>query len=262
MKTFAHPVAELMSDIRQAVLDGTGRLAARGILPMKPLPAFTVTAIHDSSIGDYTTNCALVFSAEDSLDAVLIAEELAKEIDIGGIPVSRCTAKNGYVNFTVNADWYGYALKTLLSRNSDGYSEVRTLNSGVNRLPSSAEADRSAFRITSLPDRIEAMLKSLSDYGFDIQAADAEAADLSCLSSDEEHLLIKHLAFFPELLDDSNVYPRLQSYCGRLSGLYDEFYSKCPVRNTEPKIMTARALLCTAVLKVLKRSLDMLGLSR
>lgn len=257
----SYPIAELVGGIREAILDAAGRLVTAGVLPEGPLPAFTVTAINDRSLGDYSSNCAHVFAAEMKGDSVLMSEKLVKEICLGGIPVSRCTAKNGYINFAIDKSWYESTLRGILN-GSAGYMDVLTLMGGINRLPSREEADRSAFRISSMPERLEALLKSLSDYGLDCTQTDMNSADLTLLVTDEEHALIKHLAFFEELLHGENAYPRLQSYCGRLSGLYDEFYAKCPVRNVGMELMTARALLITAVLKVMNRAVEMLGMTR
>jgi len=87
--------------------------------------------------------------------------------------------------------------------------------------------------------------------------------DFSVLNSKEEIALIKHLARWPQLIDQasSSYSPHLiAEYAFELANLFSQFYERHPVINAEQKIRKARLLLVWAFAQVLKNALHLLGI--
>lgn len=88
-------------------------------------------------------------------------------------------------------------------------------------------------------------------------------ADPSLLVDKQETALIKHLLFFPELLQNlatSSEVHRLTEYSIKLADLFHRFYEFCPVLSSDEKLRHARLELVFATKVVLGNALNLMGL--
>lgn len=251
----------LLTEINDSLMSALGGLVAEEILPAVEMPPFTSGPCRDPSRGDYTSNCAMAAAASANMSADVIARELVSRISLDGSCFSKCASSGGYINFTLSPRWYCSVIEGVLRR--DGCfapASVKDIPQNLSDADCEA-ANKSLFDVVSLPQRIRALLDSLSDYGVDSNKASRSfnVTLAALLSTNEEKLLIKHLIMYPEAAK-SGTYTLLMSYCGRLSMLYGSFANACPVRNTPPDIMNARVALCTAVYNIASAAVSSLKL--
>ncbi|MCF0136736.1 MAG: arginine--tRNA ligase [Oscillospiraceae bacterium] len=93
---------------------------------------------------------------------------------------------------------------------------------------------------------------------------EADAADLSLLSTEQEKELIKQIAALPEELrvaardyDPS----RVNKYVTELAARFHRFYTVCRIKDAEPELMDARLVLADTVRRVIAISLGIIGVS-
>lgn len=92
----------------------------------------------------------------------------------------------------------------------------------------------------------------------------AEAEQIKLLKADEEIVLLRKIADFPEevRLAAKNMEPhRLTGYAHELAGLFHSFYNSCKVIGSEKDLMEARFALVYATKITLKNILDLLGVN-
>ncbi|MFX1316035.1 MAG: arginine--tRNA ligase, partial [Promethearchaeota archaeon] len=83
------------------------------------------------------------------------------------------------------------------------------------------------------------------------------------LNHEKEELLIKHLTYFPEIVDsvektyNVNLIPQ---YLLTLGQIFNSFYSFCPVISNNKELEKARLLLIKCVQIVIKIGLDLMGI--
>ena len=111
--------------------------------------------------------------------------------------------------------------------------------------------------------RICSLLKTMADEGRSVPAADK--ADLTLLSGEQEHALIKELANFSEEIrmaarDYDPSY--INRYLMRLAGAFHRFYNACRIKGEADDVANARLLLAAATRQVLANGLTILGLSK
>ena len=106
-----------------------------------------------------------------------------------------------------------------------------------------------------------ARLCSILEQGSDIQV------DISAkkLEKESEMALLKHLASFPDVVNDSakeRAPYKITNYIHDLAGLIHEFYTECRVidRN-DLDTSSSRLALCKACEQVMKNALDLIGVS-
>jgi arginyl-tRNA synthetase len=83
------------------------------------------------------------------------------------------------------------------------------------------------------------------------------------LNHEKEHLLIKQLVYFPEIIDSSEASYNLHlipQYLLNLCQLFNSFYSTCQVLSDDKQLEDARLLLIRCVQIVIKIGLDILGI--
>ena len=110
--------------------------------------------------------------------------------------------------------------------------------------------------------RICSILKALSEEG--ITKGNSSEATLSLLTAEEEIELIRHLAVFPNVIEEaakSYDVARITRYCIELATKFHKFYNACRVRCDDNELMQARLQLCGAVKTVLKNALSILKIS-
>lgn len=99
----------------------------------------------------------------------------------------------------------------------------------------------------------------------DIDPNGLRLADAIAITSVEERALALQLNRFSEALDDVVVDYRpnlLTQYLFETANRFTTFYEKCPVlKESDPSIRTARLQLCDLTARVLKRGLNLLGIS-
>ncbi len=110
--------------------------------------------------------------------------------------------------------------------------------------------------------RICSILKSLADDG--ITPENSSELTLPRLTAGEEIELIRHLASFPNVIEEaakSYDAARITRYSIELATKFHKFYNACRVRCDESELMQARLLLCSAVKTVLKNALSILKIT-
>ena len=110
--------------------------------------------------------------------------------------------------------------------------------------------------------RICSLLKALEEEGHSVKPG---AVDLSILSSDAEHALIKELSSFAEEIrmaarDYDPSY--INRYLMRLAAAFHKFYNACRIKGEDEAVIDARLKLASATRQVLANGLTILGLSK
>jgi len=96
-----------------------------------------------------------------------------------------------------------------------------------------------------------------------LKKAKAGKADFGKIKNKKEIELIKQLSLFPATIGDATLQlkPHLvANYVFRLSQIFSEFYSECPVIKAQPGLREARIALVKATKQVLSNSLFLLGI--
>ncbi len=111
--------------------------------------------------------------------------------------------------------------------------------------------------------RICSLIKALAEEGRSVP--DADKADLSILSGEQERALIKELANFSEEIrvaarDYDPSY--INRYLMRLAGAFHRFYNACRIKGEADDVANARLLLSATTRQVLANGLGILGLSK
>ena len=109
--------------------------------------------------------------------------------------------------------------------------------------------------------RICSLLKALEEEGHSVKPG---AVDLSILSSDAEHALIKELSSFAEEIrmaarDYDPSY--INRYLMRLAAAFHKFYNACRIKGEDEAVIDARLKLASATRQVLANGLGVIGCS-
>ena len=109
--------------------------------------------------------------------------------------------------------------------------------------------------------RICSLLKALEGEGHSVKPG---AVDLSILSSDAEHALIKELSSFAEEIrmaarDYDPSY--INRYLMRLAAAFHKFYNACRIKGEDEAVIDARLKLASATRQVLANGLKVIGCS-
>ena len=109
--------------------------------------------------------------------------------------------------------------------------------------------------------RICSLLKALEEEGHSVKPG---AVDLSILSSDAEHALIKELSSFAEEIrmaarDYDPSY--INRYLMRLAAAFHKFYNACRIKGEDEAVIDARLKLAAATRQVLANGLQVIGCS-
>ena len=109
--------------------------------------------------------------------------------------------------------------------------------------------------------RICSLLKALEEEGHSVKPG---TVDLSILSSDAEHALIKELSSFAEEIrmaarDYDPSY--INRYLMRLAAAFHKFYNACRIKGEDEAVIDARLKLASATRQVLANGLKVIGCS-
>lgn len=109
--------------------------------------------------------------------------------------------------------------------------------------------------------RICSLLKALEEEGHSVKPG---AVDLSILSSDAEHALIKEISSFAEEIrmaarDYDPSY--INRYLMRLAAAFHKFYNACRIKGEDEAVIDARLKLASATRQVLANGLKVIGCS-
>lgn len=110
--------------------------------------------------------------------------------------------------------------------------------------------------------RICSLIENLKESGYEL--GKTEAPDLSLLRDESETELIKQLALLPDEIVAAAMFldpSKINRYLVELSARFHRFYNSCRLRDAEKNLLLARLYLVSCVGAVLKRGLNILGIS-
>ncbi|HVL50044.1 MAG TPA: arginine--tRNA ligase [Actinomycetota bacterium] len=143
---------------------------------------------------------------------------------------------------------------TLVSRSIDA-----TIDFDLDLVKSESQ-DNPVYYVQYQHARTCSILRNARQQGV-VQAA-AEDADFSLLTHEAESTLIRKLAEFPDLVEDSarlRAPHRLTHYAQALASLFSGFYRDCRVLSDDAELSRARLWLVEGTRQVLANALDLLG---
>lgn len=91
-----------------------------------------------------------------------------------------------------------------------------------------------------------------------------ETADLSVLKNEKEMALIKALAMWPDIVEDTLADFQVQilpHYAYKLASLFHDFYTNCPVLDSKDETKKARLALIYATKTMISNVLTICGIS-
>ncbi|NIM18882.1 MAG: arginine--tRNA ligase [Candidatus Latescibacteria bacterium] len=109
--------------------------------------------------------------------------------------------------------------------------------------------------------RISSVLKFAEGKGCEW---DPKIANLGLLDSGAERALMVHLAFFPQVVEGAAITRephRLAVYAQELAGLFHQFYQDHKIVSDDEAVASARLLLAEATMRVLRNTLELMGIS-
>jgi len=145
---------------------------------------------------------------------------------------------------------------------------LRTPDSHLNfdlELAKKQSSENPVFYVQYVHARICSIFRKAAETGLHPAGAQLSMPNARFLLAPEERALLDKLAWFPEVLLDSerllSPHP-LANYLMELAGLFHPFYEKCPVVSAEdPEQGKARLLLIAGVRDAIREGLDLLGVS-
>ncbi len=123
-------------------------------------------------------------------------------------------------------------------------------------------SENPVYYVQYLHARVASILRTAAQTGI-VPAPPAEV-DVSLLSSGEEIGLIRHVARFPEVVEDAAVSRephRLAFFLLELAGDFHRYYNTCRVVTEDLRLTQARLLLVIALQRVVRGGLGLLGIT-
>lgn len=100
-------VKQATDQLHTLIVDALGKAVAEGEIPSEPIPAFNIEVPANRDNGDYSSNIAFVCAKVFRRAPKMIADLVAKHIELDGTYFDSCTvAGAGFVNFTLSKDFY------------------------------------------------------------------------------------------------------------------------------------------------------------
>jgi arginyl-tRNA synthetase len=121
-------------------------------------------------------------------------------------------------------------------------------------------AENPVFYVQYAHARVASILRAAAALGLDRAAA--TAADPSRLEQEEEYALIRRIARFPEVVEDSalELEPhRLVFFLMELAGDFHRYYNRTRILGEDRELAAARLLLALNVQKVVRVGLELVG---
>ena len=104
-------VKQATNELHTLIVNALGKAVAEGEIPAEPIPAFNIEVPANRDNGDYSSNIAFVCAKVFRRAPKMIADLVAKHIDLDGTYFDSCTvAGAGFVNFTLSKDFYADVL--------------------------------------------------------------------------------------------------------------------------------------------------------
>jgi len=145
---------------------------------------------------------------------------------------------------------------------------LRTPDSHLNfdlELAKKQSSENPVFYVQYVHARICSIFRKAAETDLRKEGEDLPMPNARYLTAPEERALLLKLAWFPEVLLDSERFlsPHpLANYLMELAGLFHPFYEKCPVATADdPEVAKARLLLIAGVRDVIREGLGLLGVS-
>lgn len=121
-------IEQAKKEVREIILGAIGAGVAAQKLPAEPIPDFTVEIPNDSSHGDFSCNAALVSAKAFHNNPRAIAQVITENAVLDGTMFSKIeVAGPGFINFFVNANWFGETVSAVLESGAD-YGKVNVGN--------------------------------------------------------------------------------------------------------------------------------------
>jgi arginyl-tRNA synthetase len=143
---------------------------------------------------------------------------------------------------------------TLLSRTVDA-----TIDFDMDLVKSESQ-ENPVYYVQYQHARTCSILRNAADQGVPLPSL--ENAGLGLLTHESEIALIRKLAEFPELIEESarlRAPHRLTHYAQALASLFSAFYRDCRVLSDDRELTYARLILVDGARQVLANTLSMLG---
>ena len=113
-------VKKVQQDIREKILEATGRAMADGTLPTVPTGDFIIEVPADRKNGDFSSNAAMAWARDFRKAPRMIAEAIVSHIDLAGTYLERCEmAGAGFLNFYLADAYYAAILKDIRAKGAD-----------------------------------------------------------------------------------------------------------------------------------------------
>jgi arginyl-tRNA synthetase len=124
--------------------------------------------------------------------------------------------------------------------------------------------DNPVYYVQYVHARIASIMRKAAERGIAFDAGNMSAKTLALIAAPEEIALIKHMARFPEIVGNSAhlMEPhRITYFLMDLASAFHAYYNKHRVLSDDPSISQGRLYLVTAVQKVIRNGLNLLGVS-
>ena len=113
-------VKKVQQDIREKILEATGRAMADGTLPTVSTGDFIIEVPADRKNGDFSSNAAMAWARDFRKAPRMIAEAIVSHIDLAGTYLERCEmAGAGFLNFYLADAYYAAILKDIRAKGAD-----------------------------------------------------------------------------------------------------------------------------------------------
>ena len=126
-------VKQATNELYTLIVDALGKAVSEGEIPAEPIPAFNIEVPANRDNGDYSSNIAFVCAKAFRRAPKMIADLVAKYIELDGTYFESCTvAGAGFVNFTLSKDFYADILLDVKALGKDygrsDYGEGKRIN--------------------------------------------------------------------------------------------------------------------------------------
>jgi len=192
---------------------------------------------------------------KESLDVVLVQ---LVNLMRSGVPVAMSTRAGEFVTLREVIDEVGKdaARYNFLMRRSNSHLDFDL------ELAKQQSNENPVYYVQYAHARIASIMRMAEERGYPVPSYDE--VDLSLLTLEEEHTLVKAIDQFPEMIEASarTLEPhRIPFYINELASVFHSYYNKNRVISDDGALTTARLFLVKTVGIVLKNALAMLGVS-
>ncbi|MGN0636534.1 MAG: arginine--tRNA ligase [Acutalibacteraceae bacterium] len=113
-------VKKVQQDIREKIIEATGRAMADGTLPTVPTGDFIIEVPADRKNGDFSSNAAMAWARDFHKAPRMIADAIVSHMDLAGTYLERCEmAGAGFLNFYLADTYYAAILRDIRDKGAD-----------------------------------------------------------------------------------------------------------------------------------------------